>query len=96
MDTTESSDCSTTSSFALTQLLTEMNAESSESDQDRQPQPAFPFQCRCMRDSHQVAGICIQHFVISTDDERQLHNISGNCSYFLHFVVIICWLLIMY
>jgi len=75
------------SAIPLTQLLllAEMNAASSDSHTSTQSHSAScQFQCRCITDKHQAASICSEHFVISSDDERTLSDISGIfCFFFL-------------
>jgi len=70
-------------SIPLSQLLMEMNADSSDSHPDLQSQPPQQFQCRCITTQHQTASICIDHFTIGSDEERRLNNIAGNLSVFM-------------
>jgi len=70
------------SAVPLTQLLAEMNAESSDLHPCTPPHPSCQFQCRCITDKHQAARICTEHFLISSDDERTLSNIAGTLSVF--------------
>jgi len=71
----------------LSQLLMEMNADSAEDHADSQLQSSHQFQCRCITDQHQAASICIEHFTISSDDERNLNNIAGKLSVFMPLIV---------
>jgi len=81
-DVTDDSEC-----IALSQLLMEMDASSSDSHPDSQLQPSHQFQCHCITDEHQAVDICIEHFIISSDDERQLSNIAGDLSVFMPLIV---------
>jgi len=73
---------STMNNIALSQLLDEMNTETPPESQ-AQPldsissHPSCQLHCRCVTAMHQVAGICIEHFMISAEDERWLSNIAG-------------------
>jgi len=82
-DVTDSSEYSAMSSIPLTQLLIEMNAASSDSQVDSEPQLLHQFQCCCITAEHQTAGRCIEHFKISRDEERNLNNIDGNLMVYL-------------
>jgi len=77
---TDDSELSAMNSIPLSQLLMEMNADSSDSLPDSQSQPSQQFQCSCITAEHQAANICIEHFTIRSDDERRLNNIAGNLS----------------
>lgn len=77
---TDDSELSAMNSIPLSQLLMEMNADSSDSLPDSQSQPSQQFQCSCITAEHQAANICIEHFTIRSDDERRLSNIAGNLS----------------
>jgi len=88
-DVTEGSEYNAMNSIPLSQLLMEMNADSSESHPDSQPQLSHEYQCRCITVEHQPASICIEHFTISSDDERNLNNIAGKTSDLMHIIVVI-------
>ena len=75
-------------SVPLSQLLMEMNADNSYCYPDSQPEPSREYQCQCVTDKHQPASICIEHFTIRADDERNLSNVAGNLSDFVCSVVL--------
>ena len=71
------------SEIPLSQLLSEMDDGSSHSHSGTEPDhDSCQFQCRCITHKHQAAGICIEHFLISSDDERILNSIAGTLSGF--------------